>query len=113
MKHTLYEYRNKLCSGEDYIKDNYIGKDDNGEVLPIEIRPERFLYAIKRTLRDYDDVEYTEYKVYDLESEYSACIQKDKSYLEEPVSLKKYWENLLKFNSEIKNYIDSRIEFGD
>lgn len=113
MKHTFYEYQNNLCSGEDYIKNNLIGENDNGEILPIKLRNNRFLYAIKRTLKDYDDIEYNEYKVYDLDSKKNACIHKEKTYLDNPPTLEQFWDKLIKFNSEMKNYVESRIEFGD
>jgi len=112
MKFTYWDYQNKKCSGEDYIRDHYIGENNEGEVLPIELRPNRFIYAIKRDLKDYYFTEYSEYKVYDIDNPNFSCLDKQKEYGDERPSLLEYW-NHLKKQPDMRNYIDTRNIFRD
>jgi len=112
VKYTLYQYRTNQVSGLDYVKDHFLD-ENGGEVEEVEIYPKRFLYAIKRALKDYNDIEYTEFKVYDLDNPYNSCVDKKIDYSDEVPTAREYYDKLMKYNSEFKNYVSSRIEFGD
>lgn len=109
MKYTYWQYKHKECTGEEYVRDHYIGQGE-GEVLPITLYKNRKIYVITRKLTDYDGYSYTECKIYDLENPNSACIDKKNFYTK--ITAKRYWEKILK-NPEMKNYISTRIEMRD
>lgn len=111
IKNTYWEYQHGLVSGLEFARQHYIG-EGLGEIREVQITPKRSLYIIKRDLFDYDDVNYTEYKVCDLDSERNAIVDKKKVYGSKRPTLVEYWNNLL-LDPEMQNYIDSRAFFGD
>lgn len=115
MRFTYDDYKNKRCTGIEYVRSQFIGEDGKGNVVAYKIFGTHYLYAIQRMTTKWKnevEVKCNELKLYDIDNPTNSCLEKRNQFFGPLITAQEFMEDCLS-DPEIRNYIESRCIYND